>query len=869
MMLGTAVLSIFGWCPLAWCQTERAGSADNAAANREFQFTVHYTSESGVRTYVPEKWSALSISLLNGRSEPRDLVCSTYFEEDVGLQYGRRVWLPARSILRTEYPALIPRCDPSQGRKLSLHSIVLDRSSSREALIRSDSGVLRHDGALIVTHDSRNTAIIDKVSLGADALPVDPMQIEIAEPPNEVADLVAACRVELSMGNSLTLLGDAFLAPDEIGLDALDQIVVADDRILNDLAATAALRRWLNAGGNLWIMLDRVRPVVLEMLLGDDFTGYVVDRVRLTSVRVDSAPVPSNPAGKIGETAEFDDPVDLVRMAVAGVNVTHLVNGWPAAISIPCGDGKLLITTLGARGWMRPRPDSAEESNDPLQRSSYRPTAPMADVADDFFRGREPELLPSAAMEPQVREYVGYSVPSWWLIVGTLSGFSVCLVAIGVWLLRCGHLEQVWWVGSILAFAVSLVLIEAGRMNRQGIPATMASVQLTSAIRGTDDLISDGLLCIYHPEGSEFEVAATRGGRMTPDMTGLEQTSRRLLTTDLDAYHWENLRQPAGVRSTPFRNSETVMDRPQAHATFDREGLSGRYSGLVPPGTDAMVATRNGRLGVTLRSDGEFVGRAGDVFETDRYLAAGLLSDEQDRRRRTLQALLGNPRRPDYPGLPQLMFWSGPRDNGFRFGGELREEGASLIAVPLILVRPPNGTEITIPAPLLSYVNRRSPDGTQASAMWNDLKKQWEERSAPGSAWLSVDIPHELLPVTVHALHMDLKVSGPIGRVQFLGLKEGSAVSLKTITNPVGSLSIEITDADALTVDDEGRLALGLIAGESDRPDLPRTVPGTAPPEAPRPVTPAVDQTARVNFWRIESLALQLRAKTTEPAEKE
>jgi hypothetical protein len=531
---------------------------------------------------------------------------------------------------------------------------------------------------------------------------------------------------------------------------------------------------------------------------------------------------------------------------------------------MPCGDGKLLITTLGARGWMKVRPDGAEKTNDPLQSAKFMPTEPMADLADAFFREREPQLLPSAAVEPQAVEYVGYSVPSWWLIVGTLSGFSVCLVAIGGWLLRCGRLEQIWWVGSILAFAVSLLLIEAGRMNRQGIPATMASVQLITAIRGTDDLISDGLLSVYHPEGSDFAVESTRGGRMMPDMTGLEQTSRRMVTTDLGVSHWENLQQPAGVRSTPFRQSEAVTDRPQAHATFDSRGLSGQYSGFVPPGTDAIVATRNGRLGVTLKSGGEFFGRAADVFEADRYLAAGLLSDEQDRRRRTLKALLGNPRRPDYPELPQLMFWSGPQDNGFRFGKELRDEGASLIAVPLILVRPPHGTDITIPSPFLSYVNRRSPDGTQASAMWNDVKQQWEERSVPGSAWLSVDIPRELLPMAVEALRVDLKVSGPIGRVQFLGLKNGSAVSLQTIVNPVGSLSIDITDADALTIDDEGRLVLGLRAGESDR-----TLPETAPPDARRQVMPSLDQTARVNHWRIESLTLQLRAKVTEPAGKD
>jgi hypothetical protein len=397
----------------------------------------------------------------------------------------------------------------------------------------------------------------------------------------------------------------------------------------------------------------------------------------------------------------------------------------------------------------------------------------------------------------------------------------------------------------------------------------MASVQLIQAIRGTDDLCSEGLVSIYHPEGSEFAIESKRGGRMTPDMTGLEQTSRRMVTTDLGAYHWENLLQTAGVRSTPFKQSEAVIDRLQAHATFDSRGLTGRYSGLVPPGADAIVATRNGRVGVTLKSDGEFAGRGDDVFEKDQYLSAGLLSDEQRRRRRTLQELLDNPGRPDYPAVPQLMFWSEPWDNGFRFGEGLRNEGASLVAVPLVIERPPNGTEIMIPSPLLNYVNRRSPDGTQPSAMWNDVKKQWQERSAPGSAWLSFQVPRELVPLAARAARVDLAVSGPIGRVEFLGLKNGGVISLKTIVNPVGSLSIDITDADALTIDDEGHLSLGLSAGESDRPDLPQGPPDKAPSEFPQQAMPSMNQTAKVDYWRIESLALQLRAITAEPAPKD
>jgi hypothetical protein len=497
------------------------------------------------------------------------------------------------------------------------------------------------------------------------------------------------------------------------------------------------------------------------------------------------------------------------------------------------------------------------------------PTASMADLADDFFRDREPDLLLSAAIEPQVREYIGYHILSWRLIVGTLLGFSVCVVAMGIWLLRCGRLEQSCWMGSILALAVSLFLIQAGRMNRQEIPATLASVQLIQAIRGTDDLRSEGLLSVYHPEGSEFAVESTRGGRMLPDMTGLEQTSRRMVTTDLGAYHWENLHQTAGVRSAPFLQSEILVDRLQAHATFDSRGLSGRYSGSVPPGTDAIVATGNGRVGVTLASDGEFAGRGGDVFEKDQYLSAGLLTDEQDRRRRTLRGLLDNPRRPDYPVRPQLMFWSSPWDNGFRFGEGLKNEGAALIAVPLVIERPPGGTEIMIPSPFLNFVNRRSPDGTQPSAMWNDLKKQWQERSAPGSAWLSFQIPRELLPLAVRAARIDLKVSGPIGRVQFLGLKNRRAIDLKTVMNPVGSLSVDITDLDALTIDAEGRLALGLSAGEPDRPELSQRIADKAPSDVPHQTMPSIDQTAKVNYWRIESLALQLWAKTTEPTAKD
>ena len=853
-----AVLTVFGGPPPAFCQPQQPPAAGTSDTEADIRYTAHFASESGVSAYVPERWAALRVSLSNGGTASREVTCSTYFDEDANLQYGRRIWLPPQSLLRIDHPILLPKFDRSRGQYLDVHSLVFDAAARRETLIKSEGGRLRHDGTLIVTHDSRNTAIIGPRRQDTRRDPDPPLR-QLADPLHEPADplldavnLLAACRVASGFSNITFRIQDDFLPADEVYLDTLDHIVVADSRLSEDQAATAALRRWLHAGGHLWVMLDRVDPAVLEWLLGDAFTGYVVDRVPLNSVRIDEVPALTAATATVSETVEFDDPVDLVRVAGGNLNVTHRVNGWPAAMTMPYGDGQVLITTLGARGWMRTRPASAPPQTDPLMQSTYEALPPTVNLANEFLRLREAELLPAGELEGQVQEYIGHSIPPWWLIVGTLLGFSAVIVLIGAWLMSRGQLQRLGWTGSVLALGVSGFLIQTGRTNRRAVPPTIASIQMLQTIRGTDDLRSKGLISVYLPEGGEFPIAAMHGGQLLPDMSGLEQHLHRLVTTDLGVNHWENLRQPAGVRSTAFERSASSADRLAAYVTFDSQGVSGQCLG-GPTGSDAVLVTRDGRLGLTLNSDGTFYGRGEDVFENDQYLGAALLSDEQDRRRRTFISVLENPKRRDYPALPQLMYWSGPIDDGFRLNEELKSQGASLIAVPLVIERPVNGTQIMIPSPFLSYVNRRNPDGTQSSAMWDPLRHEWQERTAPALGWLSFQVPRELLPLAVERARIDLKVSGPIGQVEILGLKEGNVIGLQKVKNPVGSLSIDIADSDALVIDGEGRLALGLDAGDRDR----------------LPAAPDRIQNAKANFWRIESLALQLWAQTTEPATKD
>lgn len=830
----------------------RGQSVDDASAKPDFQFKVLWSSNTGSYTYAPETWGDLRISLVNARPESREILCTTYFDQDPTLQYGRRVWLPKQSVLRTSHPILVPKCDPSTGRNLNLHSLVLDATESKEVMIRNESGQRFHDAAILVTHTGRNTAIVGDATFAS------------TKASNEIADLIVAGRVGQQLNNRLTILNDPFLPTDESALKTFDHLVIADNRIADDFAATSALRAWMHDGGSLWVMLDRVDPTIVKRLLGDEFSGHVVDRIGLTSVRIDRAPTLSDQQPVEGETVEYDDPVDLVRLVIPSFEVTNLVDGWPAAMTKSYGNGKLLITTLGARAWVRPRPESMETPTDPLKTSNMVSSAPLTTIAREFFSQRNPPLLPVNTIEPQVQEYIGYSIPSWGTVVGTLLGFSICILGLGIWLNHSGRLEHVSWIGSILAIMVSAGLIMVGRANRQAIPPTLASVQFIQGIRGTDEIRSHGLLSIYHPEGSQAPIEVTNGGRMIPDMTGLEGTSRRMVTTDLGTYHWDNLPQAAGLRSTSFTQSISVTDRMQARVTFDSEGVVGKYSGQLPTGSDPILATRNGRMGVTPRDDSTFVARLDDLFERDQYLSAGLLSDEQNRRRRMLQLLLMNPKRKDYPDRPQLMFWTAPKVDGFRFGEGLEQRGTSLVALPLVLERPANGTEIFIPSPFLSYFNRRSPDGSLPSTMWDANRNEWQERSTPGLSWLSFIIPRELLPLTAKRARIDFKVSGPVGRIELFGLKKESVTSLKTVTDPVGSLSIEISDIEALTIDDEGRLSLGLSAGDATRPGLTQNAADQSRTDEQRRAPTQVNQSAKVNYWRIESLALQLWASTTE-----
>ena len=821
-------------------------------------------SPAGTNAYVSGKWGVVRLNLTNPTPQPVEILAATYFEDEPSLQYGRRVWIPAMSRLETSHPILMPATSAAGRQRFDFRTLIMNTANAREVMIRSDSGALQWDGVLRPSDGKLLAGLIDRPRAS---------ESEVSSVP---FDLVVSASSTALRNGELLHMTDRLLPIDEESWQTLDQLVIADGRVAEDGAGVAAIRRWLYGGGSLWVMLDRTGSPLLEQLLGDESLCQVVDRVGLTTVRLEA----QSPNGNVSrETYEHERPIEFVRVLTSEVDVACTIDGWPAAFWKTCGEGRLLVTTMAAQGWMRkrtandprtdpgvrapftpraegassgPNPTAATNSPEPPWQSPFVPLRPMQNLASEFFRAHPEPRLGKEILEPLVQEYVGYSIPARWQVIGLLLGFSVVLAIVGAWLWRRGRLEVLGIASPVLAVSVSAVLVGLGWQQRQSVPAAVASVQFVRALPGSDDVRVEGVAGLFSPDVGIAMVGSKNGGCLMPDMSGQQGQTRRMVWTDLDTWQWENLPEGAGLMNATLLQSSALAERLEARATFGPDGLTGRLqASAAHDPTDAVLATRAGRIGVQLRDDGTFVARSDAVFTDEQFLGAGLLSDEQHRRQRVLTSLLNDARRRDYPEEPQLLFWSKPWHLGFQFAPNRQMLGSALVAVPLKLERPPTGIEVSLAGPLLPYRETVGPDGDVPIGLWDYRIREWQQKAFPTSSWLRFQLPSVLLPVAVQRGRLVIRVTGPVVHLEVAGLRSNQTdiVPIKTWNDPVGTLSWELTDPEVLSLSADGGLLLRIAAGD---------------PKLTDQVAASSNSDGKLSYWRIESLTLELKVKTTQ-----
>lgn len=792
-------------------------------------------STGGTGLYRPETWGVIKVSLRNPQDHEVKLLATTHALNEPTLQYGRRLWLPARSQLTSWNPMRMPPLDHPQQKQFDLRSMVINSSSGVETMSANEFGAMQFDQTFRVAADEPVTAMIldrsDDPALGPQS--------------TNPQEFVLTARLDRGLRFNLTILGDPLIPATEELFDAMDHLVIASNRIVTDSAGISAIRRWVASGGRLWIMADKVSPTLLAALLGDDDNIAEVNRVDLTSTQIDTG---DWSLSQYRFSRELERPVRLVRLIAEDYSVDYTTQGWPAAFWKNHGAGRILVTTIGGDAWVRPRtPADPPSPGGVNMQTMFVPSEPLSYLALQFFVPRSRSPIQHDLAEEQVQQLIGYAIPNRTLMVGILAGFTGMIPLLAVWFARRGRLE---WMGLAipgLSLISAGVLMSVGWNSRTTIPATTAVIQHVQPVPGTEEIHTNGLVGLFAHESHVPSLSGHGGGWMSPAMGGFESTTRRMVWTDTETWNWEILPFTPGLRMIPFQAGGRVDEPVEAVANFDARGVTGQLSlpaGLVPE--DAVIVAARGRIGVELQSDGRFIATANAVLGADEYLSANVLSDEQQRRSRLMSHLPGP--LSDEVFSPKLLVWTKPWDVGTSLsrGGTV---GSALVTVPMRWQRPAAGASLVIPSPFLPFREVEGPDGLAPKGMYDRRIARWIEKTGPAAGWVAFAVPRDLLPLELKSANITFKVLGPMGRLELSGATGPARQSLKTWDAPVGTLKYEITDPKVLTLDSRGRFLIRVDVGVADESNPRSTLASTGIDGDP------------LSYWQFEDVSVQLTAE--------
>jgi hypothetical protein len=782
-----------------------------------------------VRGAVPDSGGTLEFSLTNTSRTDRQARILVYHKARPDVQYGRDIWVPAGATLTT-WLLVGPAPEQSSPTERALELLLYDRTGGKDRLLLPPGERRARSLPLASRKRPPTTALLRDAPAG-----------EIAAGPgegpeagaDEVYRLARTFRVAARLSEDIEVIPPGPLLPTAEALAGIDQVIVASGRLAQDPVGLAALRRWLERGGRVWVLLDQVQVDALAPLLGDALDFQVVDRVTLADFKVQMQT--AGPGSSPGVEQQHERPVELVRVLLPqGERAVHTVNGWPAWFTRSVGRGKVVFTTLGPRAWFGPRGDA---SPSPKGSWPFVPTEPLVTVADALTVPAEQTTVPVEAFRQPLGEEIGYDVVNRGTAALVFGAFLLAGLTLAAALRRSRRPELVGLAIPAAALTAAGAFLGLGELSQQP-AATVAVAQVVTGVPGTEDAPVHGLLAVYRPESGPAELGAGRGGFFDLDMSGVEGQNRRFILTDMDAWHWEGLDLPAGVRLATFRYTGRAGEPITAVAHFGPEGLEGMLaSGPFREPTDALLATPEGRnLTARLQPDGSFRADPDDVLPAGQFLASAVLTDRQQRRQDLYRQFLKQPEGGDTRPGNLLLAWADPIDMHFRLAADARTVGTALLALPLRLERSAPGTRVHIPGPLVP--GRRLVDG--------------RPEPLPGGAHqqaldvpLRFQLPAAVLPLKIERARLVARIDAPGRRVTISGGPEAGKGELHHVDSPVDPIRLDITDRSFLRVDAGGGLHLNLAVG--DQPQAGGSTPGA------RPVGQG---------WRIDYVELEVTGRT-------
>lgn len=770
----------------------------------------------GTSILATSNWQPYDFNLTNLTDIDRQARVFMYFPDRPDVQYGRDVWVPAQSTVNSW---LLAGPAPRGG---DLHMLLIDRTGGQDERVRPKTDEIIR---------SRGLNFRKRVPFTAVMLDDDPPEEssfgKLPRPEtrsDEASRFVLTFRHARGLTAQTSPINARSVPPSAVTFDIVDHVVLASNRIAHDPAGMLALRHWLARGGNVWVMLDMVDLDAVAPLLGEALDFQVVDRVGLTTTKIDAHVVGTVPWQALVQ--QHERPVDMVRVLLpADETPRHTINGWPVHFTRSVGRGKVLFTTAGGRAWHRPRTASDPKSPYPNFHDLPVPTQPLIEFAEELHPAETDDPLKTDSLTPLLTEEIGFAVMNRGSVGLIFAATLLAALALGFLLRRTRRPELLGWLGPAAAVAAAALFVVMGESSRRAVPPTVAVVQFVEGVAGHNEASLRGLMAVYRPDSGPATVAARQDGFFELDMAGIEGQTRRFIMTDADTWHWDNLSLPAGVRLAPFHATIPTKEPIVAHARFGPDGIEGKLSAGPFQGlADALLSAPDHRnLAVHLQPDGTFRARSQDILAPQQVLASAVLSDRQQRRQEVYRKLLarstiGSPETREF-----LYAWGRPVDLNFTLSSETDSDGAvrgsALIRVPVQWQRSAPGSQVRIPGPLVRYER----------VMGQLLARPTFESTSSTEMHLRFQAPASALPLKVERAVLLAKIEAPNRRVTIAGKAEDKWVELHKVDTPLDVIRVEIDDARLLTLDARGGLHLNVSLSQPLRKAAEtgsRTAPG-------------------------------------------
>jgi hypothetical protein len=806
-----------------------ACSAASAQESPDSPFRLGGLVPGGVRSSVTESWGSLDFSLTNRTSTDRQARVMVFYTGQPDVQYGRDVWLPGNATLST-WLLVGPAAAQDTGIAREIQILLYDRSDGQNRLLLpANKERIRSRLVLYRKREPYTATLLDE------EVPEPPVFGQLPQPDSHAAETVQFVRLfraARSLSELVPSVNPGNLPPTPEAFDGIDHLVIASERLAHDVVGLEAFRQWLQRGGKVWVMLDLVDPEVLAPLLGEAFDFQLVDRVSLNRFKMEQRPNGQLMADQPQQ--EHEQPVEIARVLLPPrERAEYTVNGWPVWFTRSVGRGLVVFTTLGPRGWYRPRGRRDQDSPYINYPSLPVPTAPLETLAGVLEPPPAEDPFPIETFQPRLSEEIGYAVVNRGTVGLLFGGFLLATLGLGLALRRSRRPELLGWLGPVAALGAAAAFIAVGTASRRAAAPTVAVAQVVDPIAGRAEASLHGVLAVYRPESGPAEVGARQGGLFSLDMAGIEGQTRRLLLTDSDAWHWENLELPAGERFAPFRCIAPTGEPVAAVARLGPEGLEGKLTaGPFQEIADAVLSTSGGRnLAIRWQPDGSFRAGNQDILPMGQFLAGAVLNDVQQGRQELYRTLLKRPKAGQPESGNVLLAWAKPIDMHFTLAPDARTVGSALLVLPLQLERTSPGTQVTIPGPLIPY-RRLLSGGAVRPLLESDQGIDME---------LRFQLPAAVLPLQIERARLDAKIDAPSRRITLAGRTETGTVEIQHVESPLDPIHVEIKDERWLHLDEEGGLHLNV------------TVSG-----APNGGAPGQEN----EKWTIEYLELEVTGKT-------